>query len=140
YVMETRGQALWRKSFVARVARASSPVRFLATRTSEARFRLDGQSRIQAFSGLSGAVRFTSYTATQTLNLKLETSVYSQPSFTPFFLFSSSSHFLSGAKYSSMALASIWRAPVSASSASGQGRLWPICSIFISFAPATLLL
>jgi len=34
-------------------------------------------------------------------------------------------------------LASTWRSPVMASSASGQGLLWPISNIVSNFAPAS---
>ncbi len=60
-----------------------------------------------------------------------------QPTFFPWFC--SSSHFCSGAKYSSRAEASMRRSPVRAKSASGHGRLWPMASIFSSFAPAAWL-
>ena len=43
-----------------------------------------------------------------------------------------------GAKYSAMALASMVFSPVKASSASGQGRDWPISSIFAKRAPTFL--
>ena len=38
-----------------------------------------------------------------------------------------------------MAVASIWRVPAIFSSASCQGRLWPISSMAFSLAPAALL-
>src|SRR5262249_58180459 len=57
-----------------------------------------------------------------------------QPQDSP--LFCSLSHFWRGAKYSSSADASAARSPVMASMASGQGRLAPIDSMALSFAPA----
>ena len=53
--------------------------------------------------------------------------------------FCSSSHTLSGAKYSTSAFASISRDPVSCASASGQGLDAPSSSIAFSFSPAALL-
>jgi len=57
------------------------------------------------------------------------------PTFCP--LFCSSSHFCKGAKYSSRAPPSICRVPVRASSASGQGLLWPIANIALNVVPAS---
>ena len=54
-------------------------------------------------------------------------------------LFCSSSQSLSGAKYSTSALPLIWRSPVKASSASGQGLLAPISSMALRFLPTSSL-
>jgi drug/metabolite transporter (DMT)-like permease len=53
-------------------------------------------------------------------------------------LFCSFSHSASGAKYSSIAVASACVSPLSVASASGQGLLAPSLSIAVSFAPAAL--
>ena len=60
-----------------------------------------------------------------------------QPIFLP--LFCSSSHFISGSKYAIIAEPSIWRLPVKASSASGQGSEEPIASILFKRSPTALL-
>ncbi len=60
-----------------------------------------------------------------------------QPQVRPWFC--SSRYFESGPKYSTIALASISRLPVSTSSASGQGLLAPSSSMAFSLAPAALL-
>jgi hypothetical protein len=60
-----------------------------------------------------------------------------QPQVRPSFCFFS--HSCSGAKYSSMAVASICRSPVTSASASGQGRDAPSAIIAWSFCPASLL-
>lgn len=60
-----------------------------------------------------------------------------QPQLWP--LFCSLSQFWRGSKYSMRGAASISRVPVSASRASGHGRLWPKASMAWSFSPASLL-
>ena len=57
------------------------------------------------------------------------------PAFNP--LFCSSNHFCNGAKYSSIAPASVCFSPVMASRATGQGLLCPISSIWLNLSPAS---
>lgn len=59
-----------------------------------------------------------------------------QPFFAP--LFCALSHFMSGAKYSSMGLPDISRVPVNACNASGQGFDAPISSIAFNRVPTSL--